>query len=120
MQALLSDSEEGGHTECLNLFEGHVRRFAGDLTDANRQSPENSAYGLESGNDSRPHPLWNNIPQNSRFYFVHSYYASPDNPDDASPVSDYPASVYLRAGKRQYICRAIPSRKKPDGRTCSC
>ena len=28
MQALMSDSEEGGKTECLNLFSGHVRRFA--------------------------------------------------------------------------------------------
>ena len=25
------------------------------------------------------HPLWQNIPDNSRFYFVHSYYMYPEN-----------------------------------------
>ena len=37
-----------------------------------------------------PHAIWANIPQNSRFYFVHSYFAVPDNPEDCTATSDYP------------------------------
>jgi glutamine amidotransferase len=37
-----------------------------------------------------PHPLWQSIPQNSRFYFVHSYFAVPDNQQDCIATSDYP------------------------------
>ena len=26
-----------------------------------------------------PHPLWENVPDQSRFYFVHSYYTAPSD-----------------------------------------
>ena len=89
MQALLSDSEEGGKTECLNLFSGHVRRFADNLTDAGGKRLKIPHMGWNRV-AQRPHPLWSNIPQNSRFYFVHSYYAVPDRAEDRVATSDYP------------------------------
>lgn len=89
MQALLSDSEEGGKTECLNLFSGHVRRFADNLTDAGGKRLKIPHMGWNRV-AQRPHPLWSNIPQNSRFYFVHSYYAVPDRAEDSVATSDYP------------------------------
>ena len=36
------------------------------------------------------HPLWKNIPDNSRFYFVHSYYAQVKNSSHIAGTSDYP------------------------------
>jgi len=89
MQALLTDSEEGGKTECLNLFPGHVRRFADHLLDAegNRLKIPHMGWNRVA---QRPHPLWEGIPQNSRFYFVHSYYAVPDRAEDSIATSDYP------------------------------
>jgi glutamine amidotransferase len=89
MQAMLSDSDEGGKTECLNLFAGHVRRFADDLTDAdgNRLKVPHMGWNQVIQN---PHPLWMNIPQNSRFYFVHSYFAAPEHSDDSIATSAYP------------------------------
>jgi imidazole glycerol-phosphate synthase subunit HisH len=36
-----------------------------------------------------PHPLWDGIPQDSRFYFVHSYYAKPDDPAMVAATTDY-------------------------------
>ena len=36
------------------------------------------------------HPLWHNIAQHSRFYFVHSYYARPDDSSVTAATSDYP------------------------------
>jgi glutamine amidotransferase len=35
------------------------------------------------------HPLWDGIPDNSSFYFVHSYYAVPDNSAHTVGVTDY-------------------------------
>ena len=37
-----------------------------------------------------PHPLWADIPQDSRFYFVHSYYARPDDASVVAATTDYP------------------------------
>lgn len=90
MQALLTDSEEGGKTECLNLFPGHVRRFADDLRDAegNRLKVPHMGWNRVK---QHPHPLWQNIPQDSRFYFVHSYFAVPDSSEDCAATSDYPS-----------------------------
>jgi glutamine amidotransferase len=36
------------------------------------------------------HPLWRDIEQDSRFYFVHSYYVSPSNNDVTAGTADYP------------------------------
>ncbi len=89
MQALLSDSEEGGHTPCLDLFPGHVRRFAENLVDAEGGRLKIPHMGWNRVTQ-HPHPLWHKIPQNSRFYFVHSYFAVPDRAEDCIATSDYP------------------------------
>ena len=49
MQALLTDSEENGGTQCLDVFAGHVVRFPESLERQRRQFAQNSAHGLESG-----------------------------------------------------------------------
>ena len=89
MQALLSDSEEGGNIACLDLFKGHVRRFADNLQDDEGQRLKIPHMGWNQIN-WHPHPLWNAIPQHSRFYFVHSYYAVPDDLALSAASCDYP------------------------------
>ncbi|MCB1716617.1 MAG: imidazole glycerol phosphate synthase subunit HisH, partial [Candidatus Competibacteraceae bacterium] len=37
----------------------------------------------------QPHPLWEGIPQDSRFYFVHSYYLVPDDPALIAAKTNY-------------------------------
>ena len=90
MQALLTDSEENGGTECLNVFAGHVVHFPESLKDSDWKYPQNSSHGLESGPSAQQHPLWDNIPQDSRFYFVHSYYAQPDDAAVTAATTQYP------------------------------
>jgi glutamine amidotransferase len=82
MQVLLESSEENDGTPCLGVFPGRVRYF-GTALDA---LPEGRALkiphmGWNTIHQSGPHPLWAGIPQDSHFYFVHSYYADPA--DDA-------------------------------------
>ena len=89
MQALLTDSEENGGIACLNLFPGHVRRFAEPLHDDQGQPLKIPHMGWNRVKQ-KPHPLWQNIDQDSRFYFVHSYFAMPDHEQDSIASSDYP------------------------------
>lgn len=99
MQALLSDSEENGGTSCLNLFPGHVRRFASNLQDEKGQPLKIPHMGWNRVKQ-KPHPLWQDIPQDSRFYFVHSYYAQPDLEADSIASSDYPSPFSCALAKK--------------------
>lgn len=89
MQALLTDSEENDNTSCLDIFPGHVVHFPSGLVDSDDTILKIPHMGWNKVKQ-KPHPLWEDIPQDSRFYFVHSYYAVPDNSDDTIATSHYP------------------------------
>jgi glutamine amidotransferase len=38
---------------------------------------------------TQTHPLWSNIPDNSWFYFVHSYYADPQEKNCIAGITTY-------------------------------
>ncbi len=89
MQALLTDSEENNHTACLDVFKGHVEHFSKDLLDAKGERLKIPHMGWNQVKQKQ-HPLWEGIPQNSRFYFVHSYYVNPNNESEAIATTEYP------------------------------
>ena len=89
MQALLNDSQENGHTDCLGILDGHVLKFADQLHDENGEILKVPHMGWNQVKQNY-HPLWRNIPDESRFYFVHSYYAAPQNSEIVAGTSDYP------------------------------
>jgi len=91
MQALLTDSEENEQTACLDVFKGHVEHFSKDMLDAKGDRLKIPHMGWNQVHYT-DHPLWQGIPQNSRFYFVHSYYVKPDNETDTIAITDYPHS----------------------------
>jgi glutamine amidotransferase len=91
MQMLLDHSEEQD-TPGLGLMPGHVKRFQleGQL------QPDGSRYkvpqmGWNRVYQSRPHPMWAGIPDGSWYYFVHSYYASPEQVAHTAAQTDYGA-----------------------------
>lgn len=90
MQALLTDSEENGGTECLKVFAGHVVHFPESLKDSAGNNLKIPHMGWNQVHQAKQHPLWNNIPQDSRFYFVHSYYAQPDDTAVTAATTQYP------------------------------
>jgi len=91
MQALLTDSEENDQTACLDVFQGHVKHFPKDLLDAKGERLKIPHMGWNQVKQKQ-HPLWEGIPQNSRFYFVHSYFVKPNNEIDTIASTDYPQS----------------------------
>jgi glutamine amidotransferase len=93
MQMLLDHSAEG-NTLGLGLIHGQVIKF--DL--AGRLQADGSRFkvpqmGWNQVNFKRhqgaQHPVWGNIPSGSYFYFVHSFYAKPDNSADEAAETDY-------------------------------
>ena len=90
MQALLTDSEENGGTLCLDVFAGHVVHFPKSLKDNDENSLKIPHMGWNQVHQLHPHPLWENIPQDSRFYFVHSYYAQADDAAIMAATTQYP------------------------------
>jgi glutamine amidotransferase len=90
MQALLEESEENEGVDCLGLLPGRVVRFADELKDADGTQLKIPHMGWNRVHQSNPHPLWEGIPQDSRFYFVHSYYASPTQLEHIAATTGYP------------------------------
>jgi glutamine amidotransferase len=89
MQMLLSTSEEGP-TVGLGLIDGQVLRFQLD----GALQPDGSRYkvpqmGWNRVVQSRAHALWDGVPDEAYFYFVHSYYARPADPRHSVGQTDY-------------------------------
>ena len=74
MQALMNSSEENGGVECLGFLDGEVRYFGDDLRDVDGKRLKVPHMGWNQVTQLTDHPLWKDVPDNSRFYFVHSYY----------------------------------------------
>ena len=88
---LLLDATDEGDAECLGLVTGRVRRLPDGL-----KVPH---MGWNTVRFQRDHPLWDGIPQDSHFYFVHSYYADPDQRDYVAGLTEYGVpfcSIYAR------------------------
>ena len=72
-QALMQHSEENGGVDCLGHFDGRVNYFGDGLKEAGERLKV-PHMGWNQVEQTIDHPLWADIPDNSRFYFVHSYY----------------------------------------------
>jgi imidazole glycerol-phosphate synthase subunit HisH len=83
-QALFDVSEEGGEHECLGILPGRVVRFPEGL-----KVPH---IGWNRVRIARQHPIFEGVPDGSYFYFVHSYYPKPTDPDVVIGETDYGVS----------------------------
>ena len=80
LQLLLDWSEEGD-THCLGIVPGRVQRFGEGL-----KVPH---MGWNAVHLRHEHPVFHGIPQDSYFYFVHSYYGAPADPSWVEGVTSY-------------------------------
>jgi len=94
MQALLEFSEENGGTSGLGILPGRVVGFPVPLEDPEtHQRLKVPHMGWNEVHQTRPHPLWEGIAQDSRFYFVHSYYAVPRDAETVAATVRYGEDV---------------------------
>ena len=87
MQALFARSAENRGTLGLGILGGEVRGFIETLAPSARLKIPH--MGWNQVHQARAHPLWEGIAQDSRFYFVHSYYVAPTQPDCVAGVTEY-------------------------------
>jgi len=81
MQLLFTDSAEHVLTTGVELIRGHVVRFPSD-----RQVPH---MGWNEVYLNTKSTLFSGLQQKADFYFVHSYYAQPEDPEDEIGSSDH-------------------------------
>ncbi len=90
LQTLLTMSEESGGTQGFNWAEGKVKRFNSPLYDQDGQTQLKIPHmGWNQVQQATAHELWKNIPDNSRFYFVHSYYVAPKDTQIIAGTTNY-------------------------------
>jgi glutamine amidotransferase len=89
MQALMRSSEENAGVDCINVLPGEVKFFTENMTDAHGQKLKVPHMGWNNVEQTIDHPLWQGIDNNSRFYFVHSYFVNAENPAQIAGRCDY-------------------------------
>jgi glutamine amidotransferase len=99
-EQMLFDSSQEGDARCLGLLPGKVVKFQLD----GQIQPDGSRFkvpqmGWNQVRQRKPHPIWDGVADGSYFYFVHSYYAVPDQMDHALGETVYGLPFCCAAGR---------------------
>ena len=79
---LLAEHHAEGEVSGLGLFQGEVRRIP--------HGPKIPHMGWNSVTPLQENlPIFASIPENTYFYFAHSYYVEPQNVQGVAAVTDY-------------------------------
>lgn len=111
LQLLFERSSEGGDYEGLGVVPGEVVRF--DLP----REYKVPHMGWNQAKIRKPAPILQEIPEDSHFYFVHSYYVAPDNPDITAVEADYhsPFCAMIWNDRNLYATQFHPEKSQVDG-----
>lgn len=82
MQVIFTGTEEGGWHECMGLIPGAVRLFP----DSDLKIPH---MGWNQVKQMMAHPIFEGIPDEANFYFVHSYCSTPDDESIIAGTTEY-------------------------------
>ena len=90
MQALMDSSEENDGVPCLGVVPGRVRFLGNAMGEgAGRVGFKIPHMGWNQVRQTFDHPMWAGIEQNSRFYFVHSYFVQPSSIETMAGECEY-------------------------------
>jgi glutamine amidotransferase len=81
LQILFTSTEEGGGHECLGILPGRVKRLPSGL-----KIPH---MGWNQVKQIVSHPIFEGIPDEANFYFVHSYYVEPEDRSLVAGETEY-------------------------------
>ena len=116
MQVLMAHSEENQGIDCLNFYAGDVRAFADASLRSQMQSLKIPHMGWNGVSHKQQHPLWQDIPDNNRFYFVHSYYVDPEDKSLVAGTTDYGIEfVSVIARDNVFASQFHPEKSAHDG-----
>ncbi len=95
---LALDRSEEGDTSCLGLIPGVTRLFK--LDQPRLKVPH---IGWNEVRRIRPHPLLEGLEPGDEFYFVHSYYLDPVNPQNSYALTDYGGDFCCAIGQDNFF-----------------
>ncbi|MFC1929481.1 imidazole glycerol phosphate synthase subunit HisH [Chloroflexota bacterium] len=81
LQILFASTEEGGWHRCLDIIHGLVRKLPSTL-----KIPH---MGWNQVQQKLSHPIFDGIPDEANFYFVHSYYVEPEDRSLVAGETEY-------------------------------
>ncbi len=81
LQVLFTATEEGGGHDCLGIIAGRVKKLPDGL-----KVPH---MGWNQVKQRISHPLFEGIPDEANFYFVHSYYGAPEDKSLVAGETEY-------------------------------
>jgi glutamine amidotransferase len=87
-QIIMSHSAEND-ARCLGLLPGEVRRLSPRPPATGEGRYKIPHMGWNQVRFLTDHPVFRGIPEGAEFYFVHSYYPAPADPDRILGVTDY-------------------------------
>ena len=89
---MLFDVSAEGPTPGLGILPGEVVKFDRDaMATSSGNKLKVPHMGWSPVQQTRHHPLWSGIPDESRFYFAHSYHPVPGDPALTAGTTAYPA-----------------------------
>jgi glutamine amidotransferase len=106
LQVLFSLSEEGGEHPCLDILPGRVRRLPDGL-----KVPH---MGWNRVRQRCRHPIFDGIPDSALFYFVHSYYAHPEDPSVVIGETDYGVTFAAVVAKDNIVATQFHPEKSAE------
>jgi glutamine amidotransferase len=118
MQVLMEYSVEGGGVDCIGLYKGRVEYFQDHIgaTDTAGNRLKIPQMGWNTISQTQKHPLWKGIADNSRFYFVHSYFIDPTDKSIIAGETEfgikYPSAI---AKDNVFAIQAHPEKSANDG-----
>lgn len=111
---LLFDKSEEGDTPGLGWFGGEVKHFGAKLADAAGNKLKVPHMGWNTVRQTRAHPLFAGIADNTRFYFVHSYYFAPREDGIVLGTSEYPESFACVIGRDNVFATQFHTEKSHE------
>ncbi len=99
LQSLLQESDEDGGVKGLGIISGKVIRFPDNVKDEHGDICKIPHMGWNRVQQQKFHPLWKDIEDDTRFYFVHSYHAQIENDEDIAAKTNYATKFASAAAK---------------------
>jgi glutamine amidotransferase len=106
LQILFSETEEDKGQKCLDIFPGKVKKLP-----AGQKIPH---MGWNQVKQKVDHPVFDGVPDNSHFYFVHSYYVDPEDKSLVAGITDYGVEFCSMIAKGNMIGTQFHPEKSGD------
>lgn len=113
MQLLFTDSVEFGLYRGLDVIPGHVVRFEDGMVEGG-EGLKVPHMGWNALTFSRRSPAFKGLEDGTHVYFVHSYYAKPDNPDVIATTTGYGIEFCSAVCKDNVVATQFHPEKSQD------